>query len=89
MGYSEGGGYAKGINTKHQAVIFNGVAFLTTTTQTLLQVAVSLARQMHSPLPHCPFALALLLRIWCRQQTINHPVPAGIWMPQPSDWCRK
>lgn len=76
-------------NTNHQVFTFNRVSFFTTTTQTPLRVTISLARQMHSALPHSPFTLSLLLSIWCRQQTINHPVPAGIWMPQPSDRCRK
>lgn len=83
-----GGEYGRGINTKHQVVFLNRVTFLTTTTQTPLWVTVSLARRMHSSLPHSPFALSLLSS-WCRQQTINHPASAGIWMPQPSDWCRK
>lgn len=48
-----------------------------------------LSRWMPPSLPHSSFALSVLLNIWCRQKTINHPVSAGIWMPQPSDWCRK
>lgn len=76
-------------NTKHQVVIFNRVTFFTTTTQTPLRVTISLARQTHSALPHSPSTLSLLLSIWCRQQTIKHPVPVGIWMPQPSNRCKK
>lgn len=76
-------------NKRKTTLIFDGVTFLTTATQDPLWVTVSLAGLTHSALPQPPSASSLLLSIWCRQRTVNYPVSAGIWMLQPSDWCRK
>lgn len=76
-------------NKRKTTFIFDEVTFLTTTTQDPLWVTVSLAGLTHSALPQPHFASSLLLSIWCRQRTVNYPLSAGIWMLQPSDWCRK